>query len=109
MAMETVKETVAYARSIEKEKGKCFRFTITTNGMLLNDENIEYINREMSNAVLSIDGRKEVNDELVPRLAIRAAMTSLYPSSRNLLRAAGPRIIICAVHSPASIRILPRM
>lgn len=56
MAMDTVKKTVEYARSIEEEHNKCFRFTITTNGVLLNDENIEYINREMSNAVLSIDG-----------------------------------------------------
>ena len=61
MAMDTVKKTVEYARSVEKEHDKCFRFTITTNGVLLNDENIEYINREMSNAVLSLDGRKEVN------------------------------------------------
>ena len=62
MAMDTVKATVDYARSIEEQAGKHFRFTITTNGMLLNDENIEYINREMSNAVLSLDGRPEVND-----------------------------------------------
>ena len=67
MAMDTVKKTVEYARSIEKEHDKCFRFTITTNGVLLNDENIEYINREMSNAVLSIDGRKEVNDQMCIR------------------------------------------
>ena len=58
MAMDTVKEAVAYARSLEKEHDKVFRFTITTNGMLLNDENIDYINREMSNVVLSLDGRK---------------------------------------------------
>lgn len=64
LAMDTVKATVEYARSIEKEHGKCFRFTMTTNGMLLNDENIEYINREMSNCVLSIDGRPEVNDNM---------------------------------------------
>lgn len=64
MAMDTVKATVEYARSIEKEHGKCFRFTMTTNGMLLNDENIEYINREMSNCVLSLDGRPEVNDNM---------------------------------------------
>ena len=68
MAMDTVKATVEYARSIEQEHGKCFRFTITTNGVLLDDENIEYINREMSNAVLSLDGRKEVNDDLRPTI-----------------------------------------
>ncbi len=64
MAWETVKATVDYARSVEKEHGKNFRFTITTNGMLLDDEKIEYINREMSNCVLSLDGRKEVNDNI---------------------------------------------
>ena len=64
MAWETVKATVDYARSIEKQHGKNFRFTVTTNGMLLDDEKIEYINREMSNCVLSLDGRKEVNDNI---------------------------------------------
>ncbi len=64
MAWETVKATVDYARSVEKQHGKNFRFTITTNGMLLDDEKIEYINREMSNCVLSLDGRKEVNDNI---------------------------------------------
>ena len=62
MAMETVKQTVEYARSIEKEHGKEFRFTITTNGMLLNEQTAEYINKEMSNCVLSLDGRRETND-----------------------------------------------
>ncbi|MCC8098210.1 MAG: thioether cross-link-forming SCIFF peptide maturase [Eubacterium sp.] len=64
MNWEVVKQLVNYARSIEKEKGKNFRFTITTNGILLNDEIMEFINREMYNVVLSIDGRPEVNDRL---------------------------------------------
>jgi uncharacterized protein len=64
MALDTVKRTVEYARSIEEETGKCFRFTMTTNGVLLNDENIEFFNQEMKNCVLSIDGRKEVNDAM---------------------------------------------
>ncbi len=64
MAWDTVKATVDYARSIEKQHGKNFRFTMTTNGMLLDDEKIEYINNEMSNCVLSLDGRKEVNDNI---------------------------------------------
>lgn len=64
MAMDTVKQTVAYARSLEEEHGKHFRFTITTNGMLLDEETIDYINREMSNVVLSLDGRKQVNDRV---------------------------------------------
>ena len=64
MAWDTVVETVKYARSIEKQHGKNFRFTITTNGVLLDDEKIEYINNEMSNCVLSLDGRKEINDNI---------------------------------------------
>ena len=62
MNFGVVKQVVEYARSREKEYNKKFRFTITTNGLLLDDEKIEFINREMSNVVLSIDGRKEVND-----------------------------------------------
>ncbi|MBR0512379.1 MAG: thioether cross-link-forming SCIFF peptide maturase [Ruminococcus sp.] len=62
MNFNVVKQVVEYARSREKEYNKKFRFTITTNGLLLDDEKIEFINREMSNVVLSIDGRKEVND-----------------------------------------------
>ena len=62
MNFGVVKKVVEYARSREKEYNKKFRFTITTNGLLLDDEKIDFINREMSNVVLSIDGRKEVND-----------------------------------------------
>ncbi|MEG1631548.1 MAG: thioether cross-link-forming SCIFF peptide maturase [Hydrogenoanaerobacterium sp.] len=64
MNFEMVKETVNYARSIEKQYGKNFRFTITTNGMLLTDDKIDFINKEMSNVVLSVDGRREVNDRI---------------------------------------------
>lgn len=62
MNFKVVKQIVEYARSREAEYNKKFRFTITTNGLLLDDEKIEFINREMSNVVLSIDGRKSVND-----------------------------------------------
>lgn len=61
---EVCKETVKYARSIEKEYGKNFRFTLTTNGLLVDDDVIEFSNREMSNVVLSLDGRKEINDNM---------------------------------------------
>ncbi len=61
---DVVKEIVEYARSVEKDHGKNFRFTITTNGILLDEAKKEYINREMGNIVLSIDGRKEVNDTM---------------------------------------------
>ena len=68
MNFDVVKQIVEYARSKEEEYGKHFKFTITTNGMLLDDDNIDYINKEMSNVVLSIDGRKEVNDRMRVRV-----------------------------------------
>ena len=61
-----VKELVAYGRALEKEHNKNFRFTLTTNGVLLNDEIMEFCNREMGNVVLSIDGRPETNDRMRP-------------------------------------------
>ncbi|MEG2596948.1 MAG: 4Fe-4S cluster-binding domain-containing protein, partial [Oscillospiraceae bacterium] len=68
MNFDVVKQVAAYARSKEKEFHKNFRFTITTNGMLLTDDKIDFINKEMSNVVLSIDGRKEINDYFRPRV-----------------------------------------
>ncbi len=67
MNFDAVKEVVNYARSIENKYRKKFRFTITTNGILLDDEKLEFINREMGNIVLSIDGRREVNDRVRKR------------------------------------------
>ncbi|MCC8017232.1 MAG: thioether cross-link-forming SCIFF peptide maturase [Lachnospiraceae bacterium] len=66
MNWNVVKELVAYGREQEKLHDKNFRFTLTTNGVLLNDEIMEFANREMGNVVLSIDGRKEVNDHMRP-------------------------------------------
>ncbi len=62
MNLDVVKQLVEYARSIEKEHNKNFRFTLTTNGVLLDDEVTEFLNSEMDNVVLSLDGRKEVHD-----------------------------------------------
>ncbi|MBR2029081.1 MAG: thioether cross-link-forming SCIFF peptide maturase [Oscillospiraceae bacterium] len=62
MNFDVVKQLVQYARSIEKEKGKNFRFTLTTNGVLVDDDVIDFCNKEMSNVVLSLDGRKEIHD-----------------------------------------------
>jgi uncharacterized protein len=66
MNFEVVKQLVAYGRSLEEPNQKNFRFTLTTNGILLNDEIMEFANREMANVVLSIDGRREVNDYMRP-------------------------------------------
>ena len=64
MNWEVCKQLVAYARDIEQAKGKHFRFTLTTNGMLIDDDVIDFVNREMSNVVLSLDGRKERTEAL---------------------------------------------
>lgn len=74
MNFDVVKQVVEYARQEEKKHNKNFRFTITTNGMLLTDDKIDFINQEMSNVVLSIDGRPEVND----RLRVRVDGTGSY-------------------------------
>ena len=66
MNWEVVKQLVTYGRSREKECNKNFRFTLTTNGMLLNDEIMDFCNKEMGNVVLSLDGRREVNDRMRP-------------------------------------------
>lgn len=66
MNFDVVRRLVEYGRSIEEKYDKRFRFTLTTNGVLLNDEILEYVNKEMSNLVLSIDGRKEVHDLMRP-------------------------------------------
>ncbi len=66
MNWQVVKDLVAYGRSLEEPFHKKFRFTLTTNGVLLNDEIMEFANREMSNLVLSIDGRKQVHDKMRP-------------------------------------------
>ncbi|MDD7402374.1 MAG: thioether cross-link-forming SCIFF peptide maturase [Butyribacter sp.] len=91
MNFEVVKQIVAYARSKEEEYGKHFSFTITTNGMLLNDDNIDFINKEMHNVVLSIDGRREVND----RMRVRADGTGCYdkivPNFQKLVEKRGDK------------------
>jgi uncharacterized protein len=64
MNFETIKKLVDYGRSLEKDNNKHFRFTVTTNGVLLDEDKINYINENMDNVVLSIDGRKETNDRM---------------------------------------------
>ncbi len=83
---EVVKKIVKYARSREKEFNKNFRFTITTNGLLLTDDKIEYINSEMSNCVLSLDGRKEVNDKLRMRCDGSGSYDSIVPKFLKLVQ-----------------------
>ena len=91
MAMDTVKATVEYARSLEKEHNKNFRFTITTNGVLLDDGNIEYINREMSNAVLSLDGRRPVNDAMRKTVNGGGSYDVILPKFQKLVSGRGDK------------------
>ncbi|HAJ98013.1 MAG TPA: thioether cross-link-forming SCIFF peptide maturase, partial [Ruminococcus sp.] len=85
MNFGVVKEIVAYGREREKEYGKTFRFTITTNGTMLNDDSIDFINREMSNVVLSIDGRKEVNDRMRPTAGGKGTYDVILPKFKKLV------------------------
>lgn len=76
---QVVKDLVAYGRSLEEPFHKKFRFTLTTNGVLLNDEILEFANREMSNIVLSIDGRKEINDLMRPHRGGQGSYDIIVP------------------------------
>ncbi len=89
MNWETVKELVAYARSREKETGKHFRFTLTTNGLLIDDEVIDFANREMSNVVLSLDGRREVHDRFRVDYAGKGSWDRVVPKFQKLVEARG--------------------
>jgi uncharacterized protein len=84
---DTVKEIVRYARSIEKERGKNFRFTLTTNGMLIDDDVIDFSNREMTNVVLSLDGRPEIHDRLRRTPDNRGSYETIVPKFKKLVEA----------------------
>ncbi len=87
MNFDVVKQLVAYARSIEKEHNKNFRFTLTTNGVLIDDDVIEFANKEMSNVVLSLDGRKEVHDRFRVDYAGNGSWEKIVPKFQKLVKA----------------------
>ena len=89
MNFDVVKDLVKYARSIEKEKNKNFRFTLTTNGVLIDDDVIEWANREMSNVVLSLDGRKEIHDRFRVDYAGNGSYDKIVPKFKKLVDARG--------------------
>ena len=91
MNWQVVKDLVAYARSIEKDAGKNFRFTLTTNGVLLDDEVTEFCNREMHNVVLSLDGRKEVNDRFRVDVAGNGSYERIVPNFQRFVAARGDK------------------
>lgn len=91
MNWEVVKQLVKYGRSKEKEYNKNFRFTLTTNGVLLNDEIMEFLNEEMSNVVLSLDGRKEVNDAMRPFRNGKGSYDLIVPKFQKLAQSRGQK------------------
>lgn len=86
MNWQVVKDLTAYGREQEKLHGKKFRFTLTTNGVLLNDEVMEFVNREMSNVVLSIDGRQEIHDKMRPFRNGKGSYELVVPKFRKLAK-----------------------
>ncbi len=91
MNWQVVKQLVAYGRSLEEPYHKKFRFTLTTNGILLNDEIQEFVNREMSNVVLSIDGRREVHDRMRPFRGGQGSYDAVVPKYQKLADSRGQK------------------
>ena len=89
MNWDVVKQIVKYARSVEKQHGKNFRFTLTTNGMLIDDEVIEFSNKEMSNVVLSLDGRREIHDATRVDYAGNGSYDRIVPKFQKLVASRG--------------------
>ena len=100
MNFQVVKDLVAYARSIEKEHNKNFRFTLTTNGMLIDQDVIDFANRECHNVVLSLDGRKEIHDRFRVDYAGNGSWERIVPKFREMVKARGGRATTCAAPSP---------
>ena len=91
MNFQVVKDLTAYARSIEQAAGKHFRFTLTTNGMLIDDDVIDFANRECYNVVLSLDGRREIHDRFRVDYAGNGSWDRIVPKFQKLVRARGDR------------------
>ena len=89
MNWDVVKQLVAYARTQEEPHHKKFRFTLTTNGMLIDDDVIDFANREMSNVVLSLDGRKEIHDRLRVDYAGKGSYERIVPRFQKLVASRG--------------------
>jgi len=89
MNWDVVKRLVAYGREQEKIHNKKFRFTLTTNGMLIDDDVIEFANKEMHNVVLSLDGRKEVHDRLHKTASGKGSYDIIVPKFQKLVESRG--------------------
>ena len=91
MNFDVVKALVEYGREREKAYDKCFRFTMTTNGLLLDDESVDYLNREMENVVLSLDGRRELNDAMRPTVNGKGSYDAIIPKFQKLVEKRGDK------------------
>lgn len=91
MNWEVVKETVLYGRELEKKHNKKFRFTLTTNGVGINDDVIEFSNKEMHNVVLSLDGRKEIHDSMRKTITGEGSYDMIIPKFKKLVDARGDK------------------
>lgn len=91
MNWDVVKQLIEYGRSVEKEKHKNFRFTVTTNGMLIDDDVIEFCNKEVSNVVLSLDGRKEIHDRLRVDFNGKGSYDTIVPKFQKFVEARGDK------------------
>lgn len=86
-----IKELVAYGRSLEKTNGKIFRFTLTTNALALTDDKMDFINQEMENIVLSLDGRKTVNDRMRKTLGSKGSYDLIQPQITKMIKKRGSK------------------
>jgi uncharacterized protein len=91
MNFDVVKEIAEYGKSIEKQYNKNFRYTITTNGMLLDDDIIDYLNENMDNVVMSLDGRKTVNDKMRPIVGGGSSYDVIVPKFKKLVDKRGDK------------------
>ena len=89
MNWDVVVKLVEYARSIEKQHNKNFRFTLTTNGVLLDDEKIDFLNENMSNVVLSLDGRPEIHDHFRKDYSGKGSYDAIVPKFKRLVEKRG--------------------
>ena len=91
MNWQVVKDLVNYARSIEKEHNKNFRFTLTTNGILIDDDVIDFCNKEMDNVVLSLDGRKEIHDKFRVNYEGKGSYDTVVPKFQDFVKKRGDK------------------
>ena len=91
MNLDVVKELVSYGRSLEEKYDKKFRFTLTTNGVLLDRDVTEFANKELDNVVLSLDGRKQVNDRMRPTINGKGSYDIIVPKFKEFIKARGDR------------------